>query len=161
MISIFGLIEEIRRRKDCIVMPSNGFPELSENHVLPKSVVDFYSVCGGMVLFSGSEYPLTFVSPNRFLPANPIIIGEQVDSDITSSWYVMAEGRSGEYVSIDAEPSRAGRCYDSYIDRHGVKGDCPVIADSLEYFIGMSLSKSGGRYYWLLDDFVSFGDAYD
>ena len=161
MSDIAVLIDTIRHRKDCIVMPSNGIPVLPNGVGVPASVVDFYTACGGLILFPESEYPLTFVGPDCFVAANPLIVGEQVDDDITSSWYILAEGRSGEYVSIDTALDRAGRCYDSYVDRHGVKGDCPVIAKSIEYLLGKSVSRNGDRYYWLLNDFVSFGDAYD
>jgi|JI9StandDraft_1071089.scaffolds.fasta_scaffold100755_2 hypothetical protein len=161
MSRIAVLVSALRQRKDCVVFPVKGIPAFPEKESIPPEIVDFYSSCGGVVLFPESEYPLAFVGPDRFVTSNPVIVGEEVEDDITSSWYIIAEGRSGEYVSIDTAKDRAGRCYDSYIDRHGVIGSCPVIAKSFEFFLETAISRNGNRYYWLMDDFSSFGDAYD
>ncbi len=154
------LIQQLQATPRCQVSPPSGQPVTRAGLVVPPEVVRFYELCGGADLFVGSDHPLSLVSPKRFRSANLEIVGEEIDNDISSSWFVIAEGRSGEYVSIDLGPEHLGRCYDSYVDRHGVAGSCAVIALSFCEFLERCLLAKGDRYYWLVDQFVGYGDAY-
>lgn len=127
---------------------------------LPDDVVAFYTECGGADLFLGKDFELRICTPGELVPSNPEIMGEQVPDDITSSWYIVARGGSGEYISIDLHPDRLGLCYDSFHEVHGVAGSCPVVATSFTDLLRRLLAADGGHWYWLEPGWVSLGDAY-
>ncbi|KAB0537873.1 SMI1/KNR4 family protein [Xanthomonas cissicola] len=159
MSEISDLIELISSRRDCIVRPVAREAEISSH--LPADLKSFYEVCGGVELFTHAEYPLAVSAPNELHLSNEVIVGEINLGDITDSWVIIATGRSDEYVSLDTGAERLGWCYDSFWDRHGVAGSCPVIARSFSEFLRKSVECAGQRYYWLADGFQSYGDAYD
>lgn len=159
--SIQKLIEIVRNLPNCIVYPSNGFPLVEDEYTLPEDVKEFYELCGGVALFEQSDYPSFIVSPEQFVLVNPIIIGERCEEDITGNWYTVGTDGKGEYISIDLHPERIGKCYDSFFDRHGVVGECPIIAQSFTDLLKRLLENRGSYWYWLKDDFESMGDAYD
>jgi len=65
------------------------------SHRLPQDLAEFYELCGGIEFLDTPQHYGVIVSPPaQLLPTNPILIGEQVDDDITSSWYVIG-GYSG------------------------------------------------------------------
>jgi antitoxin YokJ len=161
MKSIDDLIQQIKATPHCKVDPALGQPRPRPSLVVPPEVARFYELCGGAELFVGSDHPLSFVSPRRFRSANLEIVGEEIDDDISSTWCIFAQGRSGEYATIDLGAQRAGRCYDSYVDRHGVAGSCAVIAQTFCEFLERCLPANGDRYFWLNDRFFAYGDAYD
>lgn len=155
------LIESIHSAPSCSVARSAGLPTISPGHECPPDLEQFYRVCGGVDLFSDSTYGLHISSPLELVPANPIIIGQQIADDISSSWYVIGRGDNSQFVTIDLHPARIGRCYDSFWDRHGVVGSCPVIALTFQELLERSFRNKGGHWYWLQSDFESLGDAYD
>jgi len=155
------LIERARAIAGCTLLPPRGIPAIAESHTLPNDLAIFYRLCGGMALFVESEYPITLVSPDAFVLANPLIVGELCEYDISSSWYILSRDRNNEALTIDLHPGRLGRCYDSFYERHGVRGSCPIIARSFTEFLSRILDRNGGYYYWLQSDFISLGDAYD
>ena len=65
---------------------------------------------------------------------------------------------NGDYLGIDLDPERLGRCYDSHHEIHGLAGECPVIALSFSEFVGLLEAQAA---YWTLESFHSYGDAYD
>jgi hypothetical protein len=140
-----------------------GLPQVSDvSHRLPDDLRLFYELCGGVVLFEHAPYP-TFVSrPGEMVPANPVIAGAHYSDDISSSWYLIAsDGTRDQRMTIDLDPSRLGRCYDSFWDRHAVAGASTIIAGSFSAFLQHSLRAAGQSLYWLQPDFVPIGDAYD
>lgn len=157
-------IEEIIRRiaatAGCSVLAPAGVPAV-EPHRLPRDVESFYQACGGCVLYADSDYPFRVVGPSEFQPANPVIAGVSGDDDISSLWYIVGRGGSGEYVTIDLDDSRAGRCYDSFWDRHAVAGSSPIIALSLADLLHRVHANEGKHWYWLRPEFEDLGDAYD
>lgn len=160
--SIKELIEKIKVMSDCKVYQPMGLPELEDDrHKLPEDVVEFYENCGGMSLFISEGYVANIVEPNEFKLANPIIVGELCEDDITSEWYVIVNDGNGDYLTIDLSNNRIGRCYDSYWDRHGVVGECPIIAKTFTELLERLILNEGKRWYWLREDFISMGDAYD
>ena len=52
--------------------------------------------------------------------ANPVIIGELCEEDISSKWYIICKDLEENYITFDSSVERNGRCYDSFWDRHGV-----------------------------------------
>jgi len=158
---VVQLVDKARHLSGCDIYPARGQPKIAEDHSVPPNLRTFYQLCGGMALFSQSEYPMTILPPDKCVPANPLIVGELCEYDITSSWYTIACDNNREFISIDLAPVRLGKCYDSFYDRHGVRGSCAVIARSFSELLERLLDNQGGYYYWLSPDFEPLGDAYD
>lgn len=161
MADVAEILQRIRGLAGCEVYAPERQPDVAPPHALPEDLRRFYSLCGGLSLFEGAEYPAFFSRPKELVPANPVIIGEQVDDDISASWYIIANDGSGEYLTIDLNPARLGRCYDSFSDRHGVAGSCPIIATSFTDLLERLVGNHGRHWYWLEPGFRSLGDAYD
>lgn len=159
--NISQLVNMIKRLPNCTVYPSQGLPEIQEFHQLPSDVREFYELCGGMSLYVNEDYPVYIVPPKEFVLANPIIVGELCEEDISSNWYIIANDGKGEYLTIDLAPERLGKCYDSFFDRHGVVGESQVIALSFRDLLEHIVKFQGKDWYWLNEDFISLGDAYD
>ncbi len=154
------LLRAIGREPTCAVLAPQGIPIVRPGDLLPDDLRSFYKLCGGLVLFSDKDYGITLVPPKEFQPANPIIVGELCEEDISSSWYVV--GKSGDQlISIDLNLHRLGRCYDSFYECHGVAGSCPIIARSFSELLENLYESRGGYWYWLRSDFINLGDAYD
>ena len=88
----------------------------------------FYELCGGIRFFKGSKFEFIVVPPNEVILANPVIIGELCEEDISSKWYIICKDLEENYITFDSSVERNGRCYDSFWDRHGVVGECAVVA---------------------------------
>jgi hypothetical protein len=155
------LLAEVARTEDCRVFPAVGQPEIREPHLMPPDMVAFYSQAGGAVLFENLDFPALILPPERVVEANPLIVGQQVDDDISSSWYTIVEDLNGDYLTIDLERSRLGRCYDSFWDSHGVPGSCAIVATSFSDLLRRLLDNRGGHWYWLEPGFQRLGDAYN
>ncbi len=159
--SVVELIDRVRGLSDCEVLPTGGLPKIDPSFVLPDDLRDFYELCGGLTLYKDSPYTAIFVSPKLLVPANPLIVGEAVETDISASWHILVDDTNGDYLTIDLSPERLGRCYDSFYDRHGVPGSCPIIARSFSELLERLIENRGDHWYWLRPDFKSIGDAYD
>lgn len=154
------LLDRIKANQSCKVYSSKGIPALN-NHVLPKDLSEFYTLCGGVLLFENENYGIEIIGPKEFVVANPVIVGETCEEDITGEWYIIARDNNGDYLTIDLNKNRIGRCYDSFYDRHGVVGECPIIAFSFSELLEKLIESKGGYWYWLEKNFISLGDAYD
>lgn len=159
--NITMLIARIRNTADCVVLPPAGLPIVEQQYSLPDDVREFYTLCGGVRLFQQASYSTFIVPPTECALANPVIVGERYEDDISASWYIIAHDGKGDYITIDFDPERVGRCYDSFWDRHAVAGSCLIIAASFTDFVQRILAAQGAHWYWLYPDFVSLGDAYD
>jgi len=146
---------------NCIVHPVVGTPLLEQVHQLPEDLMTFYSVCGGMELFVDSEYKITIVPPSKFVLANPLIVGELCEDDISSNWYTVAQYDNNEFISIDLYEGRLGKCYDSFHETHGLVGETPVISLSFTELLSKLISLKGESYFWVDENFTPYGDAYD
>jgi len=154
------LLESIRATPACHLLPSAGRPRIRED-VLPDDLVEFYDRCGGAVLFAESDYRLDVSQPSVLTPSNIEILGEAATGDISDHWYIIARSRHDQKFSIDLHRARLGRCYDSFWDRHGIVGSCPVVAESFTDLLGRALAARGGYWWWLEEGWASLGDAYD
>ena len=157
---ILELIDKIRNTQGCIVYSPCGLPTLSERVDLPKDLKVFYENCGGVSLFNDSVYGFRIVSPEEMVLANPIIVGELCEEDISSKWYIIGKDTQNNYITIDLAKERLGRCYDSFWDRHGVVGECAVIAQTFTELVSQLYSNQGKSLFWLDDKFNYLGDAY-
>lgn len=54
---------------------------------------------------------------------------------------------AGEYLTIDLNEERKGRCYDSLFDRHRIVGETQLIATSFTDFIQRLLDNKGQHWY--------------
>lgn len=155
------LIKKISKMNNCKIEPANQMPILKNGHKLPEDLKKFYELCGGIELFKNSNYKISIMSPQEFKLANPIIVGELCEEDISSEWYIIAKDINGEYITIDLNYDRLGKCYDSFWDRHGVVGECSIIALSFFELLEKLVKSNGEYYYWLEDNYMPYGDAYD
>jgi len=158
---ILELINEIKNSKDCFIYPPCGIPVIGENVKLPSDLKKIYEVCVDIYLFKNKKYGFEIVTPKEFVLANPLIIGELCEEDISSKWYIICKDSEDNYITIDLCKEKNGRCYDSFWDRHGVVGECSVIAISFTELIERLFRSKGKSLYWLDDNFEYIGDAYD
>lgn len=154
------VLDRIRRTHDCAVVVPRGQPVLREGDRIPDDLAEFYRLVGGVSLFEHGTYPIRVVGPEDLARANPEIVGTDCPDDISDSWYIVARGGREEAITIDCSPERIGRCYDSFWDRHGVAGDCRVVALSFTELLQRLFDNGGGYWYWLAGDAPSHGDAY-
>ncbi len=160
------LLDKIRNTKDCVVLPPTGLPNVNSLHMLPKDIEEFYTECGGIKFFSSSDYSIEIVAPEEMQLSNPIILPDDwvsdiPDDDISNDWYIVAQAGPEQRISIDLKDERVGKCYDSFWDIHATPGQCAVLAVSFTELLESILKSQGGYWFWLADDFVSLGDAYD
>ncbi|MHC5354591.1 SMI1/KNR4 family protein [Myroides sp. LJL115] len=114
-----------------------------------------------IVLFQNTEYSIKIVGADEFTRANPVIVGEDVEDDISYNWYIIAHDNNSQYISIDLTKDRLGYCYDSFWDRHGLVGEQPIIAKSFTELLKRLYNSKGKSWYWTESDFSFYGDAYD
>jgi antitoxin YokJ len=161
-VTIEHLITRIQLDERCALLPVAGHPAVAPKHTLPTDVRAFYDRCGGAILF-GEFWQIRVVPPTEFVRANPVIVGELCEDDISSDWYIF--GRQGDgstqLFTIDLDKTRQGRCYDSFWDSYGLIGSTPIIAVSFTDFIERALWGQGDEFWWKKDTFTSLGDAYD
>lgn len=155
------VIDKIKNTSNCMVCSPCGLPSLEEDVELPDDIKIFYKNCGGVSLFPNEEYGFTIVGPDEMVQANPVIVGEPCKEDISSKWYIVCKDVENNYITIDLARERLGRCYDSFWDRHGVVGECAIIAENFTQLILQLLKSQGKSLFWLDSDFVYIGDAYD
>lgn len=161
MPDINQLITQIRTLPDCRVQEPTGLPQIDETkHILPDDIKEFYLLCGGAVLFENQDYPIYILPPEQFVLANPVIVGEICEEDLSSNWYIICNEGSGEYITVDLNPQRLGLIYDSFSDRHAVEGESQVIACSFTELLERLINNQGQYWFWLEDEFESLGDAY-
>ena len=158
---ILKLLDKIKNAEDCIVYSPCGLPVLNEDVKIPDDLKLFYENCGGISFFPNREYGFTIVSPKEVVLANPVIVGELCEDDISSKWYIVCKDIDNNYITIDMAKERLGRCYDSFWDRHGVVGECCIVAENFTELLFQLYTNEGKSLFWLDDDFVYIGDAYD
>lgn len=155
------LIEKIRNTEGCKVFEACGLPDIDNVEKLPTDVKTFYENCGGICFFVGTPYEFTVVKPNEMVLANPVIVGELCEEDISSKWYIVCKDVEDNYITLDMGEERKGRCYDSFWDRHGVVGECTIVARTFTELLQSLLESKGEELFWLSSDFEYIGDAYD
>jgi hypothetical protein len=155
------LIKKINNTPDCIIIENANKVEISLDYILPDDLFYYLQNYFEIILFSNSNYPVKIVGFKDFNKANPVIIGEDVEDDISNNWFIIAIGNNSQYITIDLSKERLGRCYDSFWDRHGIAGDNPIIAFSFFELLYQLFENRGDYYYWLKRDFTYLGDAYD
>ncbi len=154
-------LERLAGSDEHLLKPPAGIPRIPETVQLPDDVRAFYERAGGAVLFQHHRFSIEVVPPAEFVRANPVIRLTDGEYDISFDWFIIAHEGGTEYVTIDCNPQRLGRCYNSRWDIHASRGNCPGIAASFTEFLDRFLNNRDDIWYWNRDDFVPDGDAYD
>lgn len=165
------LISKVQSLGDCIVLPPNGLPKVNDNHVLPEEIKEFYSLCGGMNLFVNKHYSVKILPPDEFTLANPLLIDKDIIEEeikkgtyalrISTNWYTIVDLFDSNYIVIDLSRERLGRCYKAFWDSYPSRGEMPVVAMTFSELLNRLIENKGEYWYFLEDDFISIGDAYD
>ncbi|WP_328471704.1 hypothetical protein OHA21_07905 [Actinoplanes sp. NBC_00393] len=156
------LVARLREDPTCVfAQPAGEIPP--QLPVLPEDLQEFYRACGGLTLFTGAPFAWRVCGPHELVPSNIEVLGEQVDDDITASWWVIArqDDDSSALISIDLGADRLGWCYDSDTEVHGLVGDSAILAFSFTELLEELVRARGQHVFWEDDGFVAKGDAYD
>ena len=160
MEKINELILEIEKDENCTVsrllVPYKKIPYKVPNDL--KFYLENYS---SIVFFQNTYYSIKIVGLTEFKRANKIIIGEDYNDDISHNWFIIADDNNSQYVTIDLSKDRLGYCYDSFWDRYGGVGEQTIIAKSFTELLERIYASKGNMWYWMREDFSSYGDAYD
>lgn len=169
--SICNLISKIKELPDCIVHELDGVPRVRSGLKLPKDLVDFYTYCGGIDLFVSGSHRTYIVPPNKFIPADNVFFDEDTlefyksqegySDELSTDWYVLADIENGNYILIDLNSDRCGKCYQGLWETYAMKGESPIIAINLIELLNKLIDSKGEKWYWESDDYISLGDAYD
>lgn len=164
---ITEMLEEIKKLPGCALRLSRGPVPAELAQRMPLDLVTFYENCDGVELFLDQPFGFRLVRVVELQSANRIIFGEdyyrayrhELESDLTSSWYVIAVGSGAEErVSIDLGGPHCGYCYDSFWDIHG-SPDCPIIARSFTELLRRLIDAKGKVLYWKAPDAPDYGFA--
>lgn len=160
--AIDALIDAMAADPGCKVMPPAGLPVVEPSHRLPADMARFYERCGGATISRGGGWEWQLLPPSQVVLANPLLVGERCEYDRSSEWFVVVGDSNGDYITIDLDPGRLGRCYDSYMGCHANRGGCSIVARSFTDLVGRLLAdRDGCQPYWSRPGFESLGDAYD
>lgn len=177
---ILSFLDSMRRMPDFEVQPATGLPTIRPGHVLPEDLRAFYKACGGFTwtLKVGSRFRDSFsvLPPEKVVLANPVVCcipEEQLrtmgldDDAISWDWYTIAVDGNGDYCSIDLNPRRLGRCYDSFHETHATRGGSPILGFSFTEFLTRLVARiestRNSNWNWTEGGLgtMSLGDAYD
>jgi hypothetical protein len=162
MDTLLKLLAEIEDNKNCIVSKSNN--PLSRSffdYELPLDLKYYLENYSSIVLFKDMDYSIKIVGLSEFKRSNLIIVGEDVEDDISHNWYIIADDGNSQYITIDLSKQRLGRCYDSFWDIHGLPGNQPIIAKGFTELLERLYLAKGKSFYWKEPGFKFYGDAYD
>jgi antitoxin YokJ len=162
VVSISELLGRVSQTADCSISAPTPVPVVPPRGLaLPDDLAEFYQLCGGLSLFASSAYAVEILPPDMVVPANIAILGEEFPDDRSSQWVTVAALPNGDFISLDLDRDRLGRCYDSSHEVHGVVGSCAIVANSFSQLLESFLNANGGYWFWLEEDFSYLGDAYD
>ena len=92
-------------------MPVSGALPLLPNADMayPNDLVEFYSLCGGVILFRAGRCNISFkiLPAGEVLQTNMLIVGEPGEDDISFSWYAICKTDNGDFISIDTSKERS------------------------------------------------------
>ena len=161
MRNIRALLDLLATDPTCTILEAKGYPDLPDGLSLPADVSEFYKLCGGLQLHRAMPYSFELVEPVNFVRANPVIADTEGQGDISYDWFIIAKNGGEQYITIDLNPLRLGRCYDSFWDIHAIAGSCPIIAESFLELLNYLVEAKGDSLYWHKQSFKPFGDAYE
>jgi len=149
------LLDSIAEDADCHMVALSTIPLVNSPLVLPQDLVAFYRRCGGVELFKEEVFGFRIVTPQEFVPANPLLLGNyylenkhEFDSDESAAWYLIARGtKSDEFITIDLNAAKNGYCYDSFWEVHAT-GNAKVVAKSFTELVERLHAARGTDLYW-------------
>jgi len=161
--NISEILIELRKDSNFEIVPACGQPILKEGHILPKDLKEFFDMCGGISCYiNNGGFPIDILSPSGFKQANELLLGSGYEDDISSSWYTIVDAKDGNYITIDCNKVRLGKCYESFEYSHAVSGNCPIIALSFTELLNNIFKYKGDYFYWKDNGKIKlYGDAYD
>ena len=138
------------------------------NNNLPEDLEYYFKHYDGIQLFEDQPYGIEIVGLNDFRVTNEVlfpeddVIWEELEGDQSENWYMIAKAEELEqFISIDLDEDRKGYCYDSFLETHANPGSSLIIAKSFTELLEKLLESKGENWFWIKDDFVGYGDAYD
>lgn len=165
------IIKKVSSLQNCTVYQPSGMISLPNGLEVPDDLVEFYKICGGISLFEGAPYAVKIVTPEEFISANPVIIGEEIinaeiekgtyDNEISKDWFIIADLYNSDYIVIDLNKERLSQCYKAFWDSYPEVGSTTIIAKSFTELLMQLIENRGEYWYFLKDDYISYGDAYD
>lgn len=128
---------------------------LPESFTLPPDVQDFYSICGGLDMFPNEDWGWRILKPSEFLRADIVLFEiayqrnpKEFDGTPSQSLFMIAvRGCGPDYISIDTDPARAGRCYDAFHDVHATESS-QVLALSFTELLNKLFEWRLNGYFW-------------
>ena len=149
------LMDSIAEEANCHIVAPSTVPLVNSPLVLPQDLIAFYRRCGGLELFKEEVFGFRIVSPQEFVPANPVLLGNfylenryEFDADASGAWYLIARGiKSDEFITIDLNVTKNGYCYDSFWEVHAT-GNSKVVAQSFTELIERLYAARGTDLYW-------------
>ncbi len=179
--SVKDLIKNISKIHGCEIYDPAGKPNISSK--LPSDLIEFYELCGGLELFSLfklidkglieeiEHYPSIFVQPEKVLESTKVILAEDTYEEYIGdaiysmsefkNWYTIVDLYDGNYIVIDLNEHKLGKCYLAYADDFLVAGEMPIIAESFTELLERFINSNGEYFFFLDDEFESYGDAFD
>ena len=157
------IINQLKISPNFTVTEPCGYPDIQNGYILPDDIKEFYSICGGLICYTQhGGFPIEILHPSDVKLSNVVLLGKRYDEDISSSWYLIADAKDGNFISIDFDPARLGRCYESFEYSHAVANNCPVIALSFTELLNSIYKYTGDYFFWKDNpEFIRHGDAYD
>lgn len=161
-----AIIHQIQEAPNCMVYPSVSKPLLRPSHKLPDDLNWFYHMYGGMEIHSGKIYGHRIVLPSEFVLINTLMFPgypeEEWPADRSRDWYTIAENYNGDYLAIDLNPRRLGRCYNCFYEIHCMPGEQAIVAFSFTELVKNIFNAPKDRTrFWEDSSFLKLGDAYD
>lgn len=155
------ILAEMKRNSNFEVKEPSGLPIISGNHEMPEDIKKFYSLCGGIECYiDDGGFPLEILEPTKVMLSNLVLLGQEYEEDISSSWYTIVNAEDGNYISIDFGSKRSGWCYESFEYSHAVKDNCPIIAKSFTELLLNIFRYTGDYFFWREEGAEDYGDAY-
>ncbi|WP_227775221.1 SMI1/KNR4 family protein [Paenibacillus sp. NAIST15-1] len=166
IMKIIEVIKKIEQDSNCRLVKRTT--DFTNEFALPEDLNYFFSHYDSLQMFSDKPYGIKIVSSNEFIPTSKRlypeddVIWEELEGDISNEWYLIAESEQvNQYISIDLGKSHLGYCYDSFLETHATPGDSQIIAKSFTELLEHLYASKGENWFWLADNFESYGDAYD
>lgn len=167
---IKSMVDLIKSDNRCTVLQPMGLPQVPSTHQLPDDVAEFYTLCGGILLGAYTDpYSARIVAPNEVTQSNSKLLGDELleyalnnqQADRSWNWYIIVDYYNGDCISIDLSKERNGRCYDSFHETYGFKGDMPIVAFTFSALLEQFYNNIGQHWFWLDENFPIKCDAYD
>jgi cell wall assembly regulator SMI1 len=128
---------------------------------LPLDLKQFYLQSNGARLFKKLDSAFSIVPLEKIVPVSQDILGGTQPPEGTASWMTLCELPDGNYLAMDLASMKLPdtlHVIDCCHEAFGEEGRAQIIAMSFTEFLIDAL-KSGGKHYWVSNEFDGYGDA--